>query len=173
MFTLDPVDKSFLHTAQHRFVYPIDLPVHPDKVWAGLTGAQPLQWCRMLTRVVYTSDPPLGEGTSRESEVARGVLKFHERFFAWDDSERRHAFFVERCNVPLTRAFAEEYHVAPTHDGCRLTWTFAFEENRRYRVALQVAMPGIRMLLNSLARDTERAFSRSVSQRCADSGPRP
>lgn len=165
MSVLDPVDESFLDSAQHRFVYPIELAALADEVWGALTGSRPLGWCRMLTHVAYTSGPARGAGTTRRSEVAWGAMTFDERFFAWDDSRRRHAFFVERCNVPLTRAFAEEYRVEPTARGCRLTWTFAFEENRRYRFVLKFALPVIRLLLDSLARDTARAFGGSAPRR--------
>lgn len=171
MFQLEPVDGSFLQSAQHRFVYPIDVPAHPDQVWEALTGRHPLEWCRMITRAAYTSERPFGVGATRESEVAWGAMKFRERFFAWDDAERRHAFFVEQCNVPLTRAFAEEYDVTPTDTGCRLTWTFAFEENPRYRLALKAGLPGIRRLLDSLASDTRNSFSRGTSS--GHTGARP
>lgn len=90
-------------------------------------------------------------------------MEFREHFFRWDDADRRHSFYVAQCNLPLTRAFAEDYHVVPTDDGCRFTWTFAFDENTRYRKVLRAGMPGIRLLLTSFARDTERRFGKPPS----------
>lgn len=157
-FKLDPVDGSFLDTAQHRYVFAMDLCSPADQVWAGLTDQQPLTWCRMLTHVAYTSPAPFGVGTTRTSEVAWGALKFRERFFAWDDCARRHSFYVEKVNVPLVRAFAEDYQVIPTDTGCRFTWTFAFDANPSLSPAVKLALPGIRMLLRSFVKDTEKAF---------------
>lgn len=127
MFNLDPVDESFLDSAQYRLVHTMELSASAEEVWAGLTASQPLDWCRMFTWVGYTSDAPFGPGATRTSQVAWGAMEFREHFFRWDDADRRHSFYVAQCNLPLTRAFAEDYHVVPTDDGCRFTWTFAFD----------------------------------------------
>lgn len=158
-FALDPVDASFLDTAPYRYVFHLDLAARADEVWAGLTVDEPQGWCRMLTDVHYTSPAPRGVGATRRSEVARGLLAFHERFFVWDDDARHHAFYAEKLNVPLLRAFAEDYLVVPTETGCRLTWVFAFEARRGFGAIVRAGLPAIMWLLRSMVRDTEQAFS--------------
>lgn len=158
MFKLEAVDSSFLGTAQHRFVFPIELGASADEVWEGLVGERPLGWCRWLTHVGFTSPSPHGPGSTRRSEVARGALKFRERFFVWEEEARHHSFFVEEVNLPLLRAFAEDYRVTPTDSGCTFTWTFAFEAKPGFGAALKLGLPAIQAQLRSFARDTERAF---------------
>jgi len=157
-FKLDPVDESFLDTAQYRYAFAMDLRSPADEVWGGLTNPQPLTWCRMLTHVAYTSQAPFTVGATRTSEVAWGALQFRERFIAWDDTARRHSFYVEEVNVPLVRAFAEDYQVTPTDTGCRFTWTFTFDANPNYIPSIKLGLPGIRMLLRSFVKDTEKTF---------------
>lgn len=162
-FPLAPVDASFLDTARHRYVFEIDLDAPADQVWAGLTADEPQGWCRMLTDVRYTSPAPHRVGTSRRSVVARGVLSFRERFFVWDEAVHHHAFYVEGMNVPLLRAFAEDYLIVPTERGCRLTWTIAFESRRGFGTLVRLGLPAIAWLLRSLVKDTERAFTGPVT----------
>jgi hypothetical protein len=157
-FKLDAVDESFFDDAQYRYVFHMDLRSPADQVWAGLTAQRPHAWCRMLTHVAYTSPGPFAVGSQRASEVAWGALKFRERFFGWDDTARRHSFYVEEVNVPLVRAFAEDYQITPTDTGCRFTWTFAFDPNPSLSPAVRLGLPGIRLLLRSLVKDTEKAF---------------
>lgn len=157
-FKLDPVDHTFFDRAQYRYDFPLELAASAEQVWEGLTGRSPQSWCRMLTRVDYTSRGPHGVGATRTSEVAWGALKFREHFFDWDDANRRHAFYVDAVNLPLVRAFAEEYVVTPTASGCRFTWTFAFDANPTLSGAVKLGLPGIRWLLGSMANDTARHF---------------
>src|SRR2546429_158122 len=54
-FTLDAVDESFFTDAPQRYVYAMDVPVPPERVWAeAMTGEHPLAFVRGLT-VKWTS----------------------------------------------------------------------------------------------------------------------
>ncbi|MCX6477764.1 SRPBCC family protein, partial [Rhodococcus sp. (in: high G+C Gram-positive bacteria)] len=110
-FDLEPVGVDFFDTAPHIFTYSIDLAAEPDAVWAGLTADEPLSWCRLLTKVHYTSPRPYGVGTRRIAEVGGGAMQMREKFITWDDETRRHSFYVEQSNVPLFQSFAEDYRV--------------------------------------------------------------
>lgn len=158
MFKLEPVNALFLDDAQYRYVFSMDLAATAEEVWAGLTADEPQSWCRMLTDVRFTSQEPHGIGASRTSEVARGVLKFHERFFAWEEDERHQSFYVESVNLPLLRAFAEDYRITPTDSGCHLRWIFAFDAKPGFGALVKFGLPLIGWLLRSLARDTQDAF---------------
>lgn len=72
-FDLKPCDADFVDSAI-RYRYPMELPVRPDQVWAGLVADEPLAWCRLLNNGQYTSDRPFGVGTTRKIQLARGVL---------------------------------------------------------------------------------------------------
>ncbi|RZL67204.1 MAG: SRPBCC family protein, partial [Rhodococcus sp. (in: high G+C Gram-positive bacteria)] len=97
-FDLEPVGVDFFDTAPHIFTYSIDLAAEPDVVWAGLTADEPLSWCRLLTKVHYTSPRPYGVGTRRIAEVGGGAMQMREKFITWDDETRRHSFYVEQSN---------------------------------------------------------------------------
>lgn len=158
-FALEPVDALFFDSARYRYEFLIDLAAPADVVWAGLTEDHPQGWCRMLTKVRFSSPPPRGTGARRRSEVARGVLSFEERFFSWDESTMQHSFYVKTMNVPLLRSFAEELRVVPTPTGSQLRWTFAFQPRPGFATLVRLGLPAITWLLRSLAKDTERAFA--------------
>ncbi|GGM37651.1 polyketide cyclase [Longimycelium tulufanense] len=156
-YSLEPLDEGFFDSAPFRYRYPMDLPVPAERVWAGLTGSDPLSWCRLLSEVRYTSDRPFGVGTTRTATVLRGSLRIRERFITWDEG-RRHAFLAEEANLPVFRRFGEDYLVEPTATGCRFTWTFAFEPNPALRLAFRAGAPLNRALYATFARDTRRHF---------------
>ena len=73
-FDLEPVGVDFFDTAPHIFTYSIDLTAQPDDVWAGLTADEPLSWCRLLTKVHYTSPRPYGVMSSRANDPLAGSV---------------------------------------------------------------------------------------------------
>ncbi|MBJ8345439.1 SRPBCC family protein [Antrihabitans sp. YC2-6] len=154
-FDLEPCDEDFVATAPYRYVYPIELPVAPEEVWAGLTADQPLKWCKLLSGG-YTSDRPFGVGTTRTVKLAR-LLTLRERFDVWEEG-RRHGFQVEQMNAPMFRRFAEDYLVEPTPVGCRFTWTFAFEPGTLTKPAGPLNRPINKVVYDSLVRDTSKHF---------------
>ena len=156
-FALEPVDLTFFHTAPSVSRQILELAASPDEVWAGLTAKQPLSWCRMLTRVRFEGEPPYGEGAIRHAEVGT-VMNMQERFFHWDDDSRRFAFHAVSANVPIFKAFAEDYLVEEIPGGSRFTWTFAFAPRRGFGVALKLGAPVNNLLLDSLGSDTSKRF---------------
>ncbi|HEY1057094.1 MAG TPA: SRPBCC family protein [Limnobacter sp.] len=158
-FSLRPVtDESFFDTAPIRFTYVMNLAASADEVWAGLVADRPLSWCKALT-VQYTSPRPFGVGTRREVGAQFNLVRMKERFFIWDDEARRHAFYVEKANVPLLSQFAEDYQVTPTEQGCQFVWRFAMAGRPGLATALQLtqALPK-RLVFDGLVNDTQRHF---------------
>lgn len=161
---MDPVDETYFESARYREVLRLRLRAPADEVWTGLTAERPLTWCRRLTDVHYTSPAPYGVGTTRTAVVGWGALKLHERFFVWDDDARHHSFLVESANLPLFRAFAEDYQVEPEGSGSLFTWTFAFDPRPGAGAVVAAGAPASRRLLfGSFGRDTLRHFGERAS----------
>ncbi|MFG1796431.1 SRPBCC family protein [Nocardia sp. NPDC049149] len=163
-FELEPVDKTFFDTATYREKYSMELPVDSGQVWAGFTSESPMTWCKLITTGRYTS-PLDGIGTTRDIELAGGVLRLREYFFDWDDTARHHSFFVRQANLPLFRAFAEDYHLADTPNGCRFTWRFAYEPKPGLGLVHKVSAFPTRLMLSSLAADTAKHFGGTAATR--------
>jgi len=160
MFDMSPAtDASVFETATHHYRYEMNLPVSADTVWAGFVADRPLAWCRSLSGR-YTSSRPFGVGTTREVGVTANLIKLRERFFIWDETKRRHAFYVVQSNLPLFSMFAEDYQVTPTADGCRFVWQFAMEPRKGFGAAVALTQPLFKsMLLDPLVSDTKRHFN--------------
>ena len=156
-FGLDAVDLTFFHTAPSVSRQILELAASPDEVWAGLTAKRPLSWCRMLTRVRFDGEPPYGAGSIRHAEVGK-VMRMQERFFHWDDAGRRFAFHAVSSNVPIFRAFAEDYLVEEIPGGSRFTWTFASAPRQGFGLALKLGAPVNNRLVESLGSDTSSRF---------------
>ena len=155
-----PQDDSVFETATYHYSYVMSLPVSADEVWAGLVADKPLAWCKMLDGQ-YTSSRPFAVGTTRAVGAAFNALKLRERFFIWDDAQRRHAFYVEQMNVPFFAMFAEDYQVKPTAEGCEFTWRFAFEPRKGFKLILDlVELPNKLVLFDGFKRDTEKHFKK-------------
>ncbi|WP_149360382.1 SRPBCC family protein [Lolliginicoccus suaedae] len=157
MFDLQACDETIFETAPIVHSVTLDLPVPAARVWEGLAGERPLEWCRLLRNGRYTSPRPLGIGTTREITVGVG-MHLREEFFRWEEG-RRHSFFVTQASVPLFRRFAEDYILEPLGDDqCRLTWTIAFEPSKLIARPASVAAGGNKLILAWLERDTRRHF---------------
>lgn len=156
-FDLAPCDADFVETAPFRYSYPIELSVPAERVWAELTSAEPLSWCRLLSHGRYTTQRPYGVGANRTIRVADGLLRLRERFFRWEEG-KRHSFFAVQASLPLYHRLAEDYLLEPTSTGCRFTWTFAFEPGPLLKPAGPVAGPLNAPVFGSFVRDTRRHF---------------
>jgi hypothetical protein len=157
-FTPRPVqDARFFDEAPVRLVAQLAIARPAERVWADLTGEDPLSWCRILDRITWTSERPFGVGTTREVVALRGLNVFQERFFRWEEG-RRKSFTVVKASAPLVRAFAEDYLVEPGPGGdgasCTFTWTIAYEPSPAGRPG----DPVNRRLLSSLFKDTRRHY---------------
>lgn len=151
LYALQPCDDSFLMTAPARYVGRIDTPLPADRVWVELTRDGTLAWCRVISRVTWTSPRPFGVGTTRAVRLRTGALTLSEHYFHWEDG-RRKSFYVTHSSLPLFRRFAEDYLVEATPGGSRLTWTIAAEP----LPATRPGAPVNALLMRSLFSDTRR-----------------
>jgi Polyketide cyclase / dehydrase and lipid transport len=125
-FALAPVDEGFFASAPSRYSQTFAIARPAGEVWRELVSDRPLAWCRILS-ADWTSQRPLGVGTTRQVKVLGGAVKLQEYFFIWEDG-RRYAFYATDANLPLFRSVAEDYTVEPDGpDRCRFTWTAAVE----------------------------------------------
>jgi len=155
-FTLKPADESFFGSAPQRYSSTFAIARPAEQVWGELVSDKPLDWCRVLS-VRWTSQRPLGVGSTREAKVLGGAMKVQERYFLWEEGHR-HAFYVTEANAPAFRRIAEDYVVETDGaDRCRFSWTIAVEPSPLGR--LGGPMNGL--IFNSLFADTRRHFNAS------------
>lgn len=153
-FKTEPVDEAFFDAAPFRLVGEFDIPRPAAEVWAELTEDNPLSWCRILQKVVWTSPRPFGVGTTRQAQSLGGLNVINERFFRWEEG-RRKSFYVLEGSLPLFRRFAEDYLVEPTSDtSCRFTWAIAADP----KPATRLANPANKRLLGTLFTDTRKHY---------------
>lgn len=156
------VDVGFIATAPHRFTNSVELAITPAQLFEVLADAESWpHWAAAITKVTWTSPAPYGVGTTRTVDM-RGGLVGDEEFIAWEP----YAYLAFRFNASSTRtlgAFAEDYRVQPTADGCRLTWTMALAPLGPARLALRVGGPVmnwmLRWFLRRLRRYTDQRFT--------------
>ncbi|HEX4916862.1 MAG TPA: SRPBCC family protein, partial [Limnobacter sp.] len=140
-FDLDKVtDESFFDNAPIRFAYSMHLDATADEVWAGLVADKPLAWCKALDGL-YSSARPFGVGTTRNMGASFNLIQLRERFFIWDEAQRRHAFYVEQANAPTFKQFAEYYEVSPAAQGCIFVWKFAMVGRTGLGLPLRLISP--------------------------------
>jgi ribosome-associated toxin RatA of RatAB toxin-antitoxin module len=100
----------------------VEIPVRPDQLFEILEDAEAWpRWLTAITKVVWSSPDPKGVGTTRTVEI-KGAFMADEEFIGWE-TNRRMAFRFARCSRRVFRAFAEDYRITPTDNGCRLTWS--------------------------------------------------
>ena len=152
MPSLEPVDETYFDRAPQLFAHTWSIAQPTEKVWAELTSDQPLHWVRGL-RLRWTSPRPFGVGTTRQGKSMG--LTIDEHFFVWDEGTR-YAFYVSQLNVPLFKAFAEDYVLEPDGaDGCRFTWRIAMTPSTLGRPGA----PLNKLMANRSFADTGRYFN--------------
>jgi hypothetical protein len=153
-FRAEPVEEGFFDEAPLRLAATFDIPRTAAQIWADLTTDNPLRWCRILTRIDWTSPRPLGVGATRTARSLGGTTVIDELFFRWEEG-RRQSFHVVTANTPMFRRFAEDYLVEATGEtSCRFTWVIAIEP----RAAFRIANPVNKALLETLFTDTRRHY---------------
>ena len=154
-FRTAPVEETFFETAPVRLRETFHISRPASEVWGELLADSPLEWCRILQSVTWTSPRPFGVGTTRTVRSLGGTSILKEHFFRWEEG-RRQSFYVVKASAPMFRRFAEDYLVEPTSDtSCRLTWTIAIDPKRGARIA----NPVNRLILRTLFRDTRRHYA--------------
>lgn len=162
MFPCDRVDLGFLDTAPQRFSNSADLAVTPEELFEVLADAEAWpRWATVITKVTWTSPEPRGVGTTRIVDMRGGIVG-NEEFLAWEPARHMAFRFNESSNSALA-AFVEDYHIEPTAQGCRLTWTLATRLTGPARWAAPLTGPAMNMafrhFLSNLRRYTDERFS--------------
>lgn len=124
VYPCERVSLDFTDTAPFRFVSTVDLAITPEQLFEVLCDAQSWpQWATVITDVEWTSPEPRGVGTTR-TVTMRGNIVGDEEFIAWEPL-RHMAFRFNQSTSDAISAFAEDYRVVATGDGCHLTWVMA------------------------------------------------
>lgn len=158
---LESVDESFFVTADHRYEFPIDLDVPPERVWESIASDESVAaWGLGVQSLHWTSPRPFGVGTTREVKLPLGIMTVRERFIAWDEG-KHYAFEVYEANRGFYRRFAENYVVeARGAAGSRLTWTIAVEPQPKLRRLVDLGRPLNRLAFGQFARGARRYFAK-------------
>lgn len=164
MSTLHPcrqVDSTFVDTAPHRFVNSVELNVTPAQVFEVLADAAAWpRWASVITEVVWTSPEPRDVGTTRMVRMRAGMVG-NEEFLAWEPNAHMAFRFNESSTRGIT-AFAEDYRIVPTANGCRLTWSLAMSGDRPTNLSIRLARPlmnvAFRRFLRNLRTLTDRRY---------------
>lgn len=157
---LQPADESFFRSAPHRYRYPVDLDVAPERVWESLQSDESLAAWGMGVRSLRWLDPrPFGVGTRREVVLPLKSMTVREKFFIWEDG-KRYAFFVAEANRPFVRRFAEDYTVeARPGGGSCFTWTIAIEPEPRFKLLVDAGRPVNKLAFGQVARSAKKYFA--------------
>jgi carbon monoxide dehydrogenase subunit G len=122
------VDLGFIETAPYRFVSTVDLAITPEQLFEVLADETSWpQWATVITKVEWTSPEPRGVGTTRTVHM-RGFIVGDEEFLAWEPFTHM-AFRFNNASTTSIAAFAEDYRVRETPEGCHLTWVMAMKPN--------------------------------------------
>jgi len=122
------VDLDFVDRAPYRFVSTVDLAITPEQLFDVLADETSWpQWASVITKVTWTSPLPRGVGTTRTVDMLGGITA-DEEFLAWEPFTRM-AFHFNESTTGSVAAFAEDYRVLPTANGCHLTWIMAMKPN--------------------------------------------
>lgn len=165
MHPCEPVDVDFVDTARFRYANSVDLAITPEQLFEVLEDADAWpRWAKVITKVIWTSQPPRGVGTTRTVHMLGGLVA-DEEFLLWEPPTRM-AFRFNSASEKTIRAFAERYDVVPTARGCRLTWTLALDVTGPSRVVTPFTRPvmnlGFRWFLRRLRRYTDERCGAAV-----------
>ena len=120
-----PVTESFVDEAPIRYVNTVRIEASPGDVWAALEDASAWpRWARVIKQVEWTSQPPLGVGTTRTVTMIGKMVAFEE-FIVWEPG-RRMAFRFNEVSTNGIDAFAERYLIEALSAGqTQVTWVMA------------------------------------------------
>ena len=154
-FDLAATDETFIHQASRRVGVSVDVARPAQDVWDDLTVDRPMSsYCRIISRIDWTSPRPFTVGTTRTVSVLGGLFVIDESYVRWDEG-RRKVFVGVGMNLPVIRRFAEDYLVEPVGaDRSRFTWTAVWEPTTLGRPL----EPVTHALFASLVPDIRRHF---------------
>lgn len=126
MHACELVELDFIDSAPFRFVSTVDLKITPEQLFEVLADAESWpHWATAITKVTWTSPEPRGIGTTRTVHMRGGIVG-DEEFLAWEPFTHM-AFRFNEASSSSISAFAEDYRVVPTAEGCHLTWVMAMK----------------------------------------------
>lgn len=125
-YQCERVELDFIDRAPFRFVSTVDLAITAEQLFEVLSDETSWpHWATVITNVEWTSPEPRGVGTTR-TVTMRGHIVGDEEFLAWEPFSRM-AFRFNTSTSNAISAFAEDYRVVETDDGCHLTWVMAMK----------------------------------------------
>jgi len=158
-YDLEPADAAIFSTAPEIHRFPVRLAVPPARVWQSLQSEESLAaWGRGVRSLTWTSSRPFGVGSTREVTLPLGVATVRERFFRWDEG-RGYSFYVEQCDRPLFRRFAENYVVEADGSGSLFTWIIAIDPAPRLAPVARFGRPVNRVAFGQVARSAKKYFA--------------
>ncbi|OBC00668.1 polyketide cyclase [Mycobacterium sp. 852013-50091_SCH5140682] len=162
-YDCERVDLDFIDSAPFRFVSTVDLAITPEQLFEVLADETSWpHWATVITNVEWTSPEPRGVGTTRTVSM-RGHITGNEEFLAWEPFSHM-AFRFNTSTSDAISAFAEDYRVVETADGCHLTWVMAMKPSGiAGRLGMTLAGPVMAWLfqrfLHNLRRYTDKRFA--------------
>lgn len=117
---LQAVDLSFADRAPYACIHDADVAAPPAAVFAALADLD--SWPQRFgagTRGEWVTSAPHGVGSVRA--VRTGALHLVEAFVAWQPDARVSLTIVE-ANLPFAHALLEDWRIAPTRAGSRVTY---------------------------------------------------
>ncbi|BDX32729.1 polyketide cyclase [Mycobacterium antarcticum] len=168
-YPCERVDLGFIDAAPFRFVSTVDLTITPEQLFEVLGDAESWpQWATVITNVTWTSPEPRGIGTTRTVDM-RGGITGAEEFLAWEPYSHM-AFRFNESTSNAIAAFAEDYRVVETAQGCHLTWVMAMKPaGLAGRLGIQLGRPVMGWLFQRFLHNLDR-YSR---ERFSTAPPRP
>lgn len=125
-YECERVELDFIDRAPFRFVSTVDLAITPEQLFEVLADETSWpHWATVITKVEWTSPEPRGVGTTR-TVTMRGHITGDEEFLAWEPFTHM-AFRFNTSTSNAISAFAEDYRVVETPEGCHLTWVMALQ----------------------------------------------
>ncbi|MGV9798676.1 SRPBCC family protein [Mycobacterium sp. NPDC003449] len=161
-YECERVGLDFVDHAPFRFVSTVDLAITPEQLFEVLADETSWpHWATVITDVRWTSPQPRGVGTTR-TVTMRGFIVGEEEFLAWEPFSHM-AFRFNTSTSNAISAFAEDYHVVETGEGCRLTWVMAMKPSGLAgRVGMTLGQPVMAWLfqrfLHNLRRYTDERY---------------
>lgn len=163
-YPCERVELEFIDRAPFRFVSTVDLAITPEQLFEVLSDETSWpQWATVITDVEWTSPEPRGVGATR-TVTMRGHIVGDEEFLAWEPFSHM-AFRFNTSTSNAISAFAEDYRVVPTAEGCHLTWVMAMQPSGLAgRLGMTLGQPVMAWLfqrfLHNLRRYTDDKCSR-------------
>ncbi|WP_179468138.1 SRPBCC family protein [Mycolicibacterium vinylchloridicum] len=156
-YPLEAVDAGFFASAPYVFRYQKPFAAAPEQVWESLASADSAAaWGRTVKEVSFTSPPPHGVGTTRES-VALGA-RGRSRYFRWD-VDKGYSMYVYESTAPVFTRYAEDFVLQPSGDSTLFTFTVAIEPKARFALPFRVFAPVLKLALGRVVTEGQRYFA--------------